>query len=239
MAAGAVTEGTPRLRVHAVVGSGWPGRALGVLSGGQEGEGGSRRGGTVSVGEREVGYRLVEAGETAAVVTEAGSLDGREGLLLHARVVEALLGLRSVVPVPGRLVARDEPAVRRLLERARVPLREALDHFENCYEVRVHVGRREPTSGDRTPAPSAAAEELIRSLRPRWRSARRLRAADDPVAAVAFLVSREEWIAFVQEASGAGDRHPGLDVDVTGPWAPWDFVRFVAEGPPSAGSRGR
>lgn len=243
-----------RLRVHAVVDAGWRGRAREVLVGGAEGE--AREAGSVRLRGREVGFRLVEAEETAAAVTPADAADGDDALLLHARVVEAFLGSRSVVPVPRPLHARGDAAVRRLLERARLPLREALDWFDGCYEVRVHVagagggGRRsgrDRAAPDGVDAGSGAAAgpgagrvsaEAVwsggsfRELRSRARGARRLSPASGRLLTAAFLVARDGWIDFVEEASRAGERHRGVDVDVTGPWAPYDFVRFLPEGPP-------
>lgn len=230
-----------RLRVHAVVDSGWTGRAGGVLPGG--GDGSSRSAGAVRLREREIGYRLVEGEETAAAVTEEDAADGDGSLLLHARVVEELLGSRSVVPVPRPLRARDEDAVRALLDRARLPLREALDRFEGCYEVRLHVRRRpeggsspegeegEAERGASTGGEAAQIGRLFRGLRSRARSARRLPPREGHVFTAAFLVPRDEWIAFVEESSTAGRRLPVFEVDVTGPWAPYDFVRFRLEGP--------
>lgn len=248
-----MTEGGGPLRIHAVVDAAWRGPAGDLLGGG---EGASGEEGSVRLGDRTLGFRLLENEETAAAVTDADAAEGREALVLHARVVEALLGSRSVVPVPGWLVARDEAAVRRLLDRARLPLREALDRFEGCYELRLHVARRadrgpegrpgnDPADEAEASAPAvagsarergedarAAAERLYRKLRFRARSARRLTSGPGRVLTGAFLVPREEWIGFVEDASRVGDRHPELEVDVTGPWAPYDFVRFLREGPP-------
>lgn len=222
------TTDADRLRVHAVVDAGWRGRARGVLSGG-DGEP-AREGGAVDVEGRPVSYWLVEGDDAAAVVTGAAPGDASAALLLHARVVEALIGSRSVVPVSPPLVARDAGAVRRLLERARVPLREALDRFAGCYELRVHVGgRSQRASGGADP--EEAALRLFRTLRGRARGARRLSPRSDAVLSAAFLVSRERWIDFVEEASRTGEGREALEVDVTGPWAPYDFVRFVPEGP--------
>lgn len=53
-----------------------------------------------------------------------------------------------------------------------------------------------------------------------------------PGSSHAFLVERSEWISFVEEATGSAGETGVLELDATGPWPPYDFVRIVpaAEG---------
>jgi hypothetical protein len=43
----------------------------------------------------------------------------------------------------------------------------------------------------------------------------------------AFLVEKTAWVEFIQRAEDLAAAHGDLSVDITGPWAPYDFVRFV------------
>lgn len=198
------------LRIHALARAGW-GRGL------------------------PQGWRLVEAGPVAAAVRPEGEGDG--GPRAHARRVEALGREVPLVPLPPGLRARDRDAVRAFLERARLPLLEALDLCQGCWELRVHLsggdgpGRSEGSSagGDRA---SEAVGEVHRALRRRSRAVRRLPAGKGTALSAAYLVPRPRWIGFVEEAARREGTLAGLAVDVTGPWAAWDFVRVFAEGAP-------
>ena len=184
------------------------------------------------------GWRLVEAGPVAAAVRAAG--DGAGGWRTHARRVESLVREVPLVPVPPGVRARDRQAVRTFLERARLPLLEALDLCEGCWELRVHLSSGSARGGHAGEgvgsAPGAgvgetagAARELHRALRRRSRAVRRLPSGDRGRRSCAYLVARPRWIGFVEEAARREGAVPGLAVDVTGPWAPWDFVRVFAE----------
>jgi hypothetical protein len=162
---------------------------------------------------------MVVAREMAAVVTPCRpDLPGTGARCrIHERVVDALLGHRSVVPLPYLCTAPDEAGVRGFLARSRLPLQEALDAVGECYELRLHA----------LELPGAGRwEDLFRGLASRARSARRIRPGPSARASGAFLLPRTRWVEFVEEVSDREAREPGLELDVTGPWAPYDFVRF-------------
>jgi len=46
------------------------------------------------------------------------------------------------------------------------------------------------------------------------------------VLSAAFLVERELWLEFERGFALARAANPALSVDLTGPWAPYDFVRM-------------
>jgi len=235
------------LAVHGVVPVGLRGRARGWM--GESSDDGAAAGGSVPAGGGQVRFRLVEVGETAAAVTDASALPQGGEARVHERVVERLLESRSVVPAPHGFRARDEAAVRGFLERARLPLREALEYLEGCWELRLRMlapgSRTEegPEAGGPGPAGSAAggtgppkeaaalSRQIFRALRHRARTARRLPASGGAVFVGAFLLPRGEWVAFVEEVARRESRSPGVELDVTGPWAPYDFVRMMPAGP--------
>jgi Gas vesicle synthesis protein GvpL/GvpF len=49
---------------------------------------------------------------------------------------------------------------------------------------------------------------------------------DDPDASASFLVDRSRWRAFADAVATEGERNPAVDVELTGPWPPYDFVRL-------------
>jgi hypothetical protein len=49
---------------------------------------------------------------------------------------------------------------------------------------------------------------------------------DDGEASASFLVDRSRWRAFVDAVALEGQRDPALEVRLTGPWPPYDFVRL-------------
>jgi hypothetical protein len=45
-------------------------------------------------------------------------------------------------------------------------------------------------------------------------------------ASASFLVDRSRWRAFADAVAGEQHRDPELEVRLTGPWPPYDFVRL-------------
>lgn len=238
------------LWLHAVVREPLAGRARRWLGPDRDGE--EREGGGPAARDPGLdGTRRVRHEGLAAVVSPAPEADGRAAsqaggggsedpdaeLSRHARVVEALAASGAVVPAPPGLRASGEPAVRAFLERARLALEEALERFDGACEMRLHV-RRHPVRRETDSAEAAeltdaetaaAAGDLYRRLRRHARAARRLPPAAGDVLTAAFLVPRAGW----SEGEGIAARwrkdQPGLLARLTGPWAPYDFVRMFPD----------
>jgi predicted nucleic acid-binding protein len=147
-----------------------------------------------------------------------------------------------VVPAPPGLVTPGEAAVRAFLDRARLALEEALDLFDGAAEMRLHV-RRHPVRRDTDPPETAAptdaeaaraAEGLYHRLRRHARAAQRLEPAAGDLLTAAFLVPRAGWSEGTGLVTRWGESEPGLLARLTGPWAPYDFVRMFPEGPAEA-----
>ena len=177
-------------------------------------------------------YRTVVAGDLAAVVTAAGTTsDSREHLRRHGRIVAQLLRRSSMVPVPLGFVARDESAVREFLEARRLPLKEALDYLEDGYELRLHLSARRGVG--REDELRTAAHHVYEQLQLQARAARILtEEGGEHILSAAFLIPRDEWIRFVEQITDWEGRYPGIRMDVTGPWAAWDFVHVMPAGDP-------
>lgn len=179
-------------------------------------------------------YRMVGAGDLAAVVSDASAApDSPEELRRHGRIVAGLLRRSSLVPVPLGVVAADEQAVREFLETRRVPLREALDYLEDAYELRLHLAAR-GTAGTTGDELRRVAHHVYEQLQRQARAARILtEGAGEHILSAAFLIRRDEWIRFVEQITDWEGRYPAVRMDVTGPWAAWDFVHVIPAGDPA------
>ena len=198
-----------RLAIHAVVRSRRTDRAIETLA---------RRPETPA-------FDILTEREIGAIVTEAAVAAGPDSLRSHGRVVSALLWRSSVVPLPYGLTAPDAASVLSFLSDERVPLLEALEHLEDCYEVRLHVAEANPDWSDT--ARREVGATIFSEARVRTRAARLLEGRIGNVLDAAFLIRRGEWIDFVESLSDWERRIEGLRVDVTGPWPAWDFVQLV------------
>ena len=206
------------LTIHAVVRNRMSEKALDAVQGVGEG----------------LRYRMVGAGDLAAVVSAGpAAADASGELRRHGRIVAGLLRRSSIVPVPLGVVAADEPAVRDFLETRRVPLREALDYLEDAYELRLHLSARSSagTAGDEL---RRVAHHVYEQLQRQARAARILtEEAGERILSAAFLIRRDEWIRFVEQITDWEGRYPAVRMDVTGPWAAWDFVHVIPAGDPA------
>ena len=194
--------------------------------------------GTLPPGIRLVGYR-----ELAAVVGDV-PLD-RHGpqppdIEAHRSVVAALFAHRSVVPAPAGVVFRRVDTLRNWLELHYAPLTEAVRFVEGRGEARLHIRCATPSSEGRggrsqSTQKSSRLEALafeifheVGDFAVAWalvpHVAQRSRDADDVSAS--FLVERSHWREFADAVAAAARRASGLDVALSGPWPPYDFVRL-------------
>lgn len=205
----------PGLTVHAVVRNRVSERALDAVQGVGDG----------------LAYRLVEFGALAAVVTDAGDPSADPDVLRrHGRVVARLLRRNSIVPLPLGFVARDEEVVRVFLEGQRVSLLEALEYLEDGYELRLHLSAR--TAGHSEDQLRTVSHHVYEQLQQQSRAARILsEGGRERLLSAAFLIPRSEWIRFVEQVSDWEGRYPAVRMDVTGPWAAWDFIHVMPAGP--------
>jgi hypothetical protein len=156
--------------------------------------------------------------------------------LAHGNVVEAL-GECAAAVLPARL-GRPFADHAELVEatQPRLPaLRERLLRVRGCVElgVRVAASERSEPDGDgdgafylrRRAAEQAAHAELRAELDAALRPHTVEHRADDGGAVrAAYLVRRADVAAFAREVDRFAERHPGLAVVCTGPWAPYSFV---------------
>jgi hypothetical protein len=179
------------------------------------------------------GTELLVYRDVAAVVG-AGEYSANppsgEAIEQYRRVIEDIFGKAPVLPAPVGTVFRTRDTLSRWLELHYVALSEALSFVEDRAEARVHVGRANGKSSERETGSevAAVAADSLRALRRHAVQAVPLRSEQVTgiVLSSAFLIDKELWDDFVAAVDDQRQRNPGLALDVSGPWPPFDFVRM-------------
>ena len=133
----------------------------------------------------------------------------------------------TIVPAPYGIVFRGRDQVVEFLTDQHVALEEVLTFFEGTFEMRLHIqpsGRR-PDISESVQADRAAS--FYTALRRRSRAAFTLTPTGKRLLSGAFLVSRTDWVHFVEYADQLDADHPEFLFDLTGPWPPYDFVKMA------------
>jgi hypothetical protein len=147
----------------------------------------------------------------------------------YTEVITAMSARGPVLPAPVGVVFRAPESVQRWLELHYVALNDSLTFVENRVACRVHVWR--PGDGPDRDAGADLAGAAAESLRTLRRSAvasvpLRVEKATGIVLSAAFLVEQDLWKPFVELVDEEGKRAPTLRLELTGPWAPYDFVQM-------------
>jgi hypothetical protein len=146
----------------------------------------------------------------------------------HAGVLDAVTRRHPVAPAPVGTVFKSRDAVVRWMELHYHALHEALTFLDGRIVARVHVVRREakvPMAGSDL---AAAAADIFKMLRSQAVAMVTLKTEHltGIVLSGAFLVERERYDAFSSAVTSGAKSHSDLDVQLTGPWPPYDFVRL-------------
>lgn len=145
----------------------------------------------------------------------------------HSTAVQGAMERSTIVPAPYGIVFQGRDQVTQFLEDQQVALDEALSFLDGAFEMRLHVqpsGRRSEMSESEQ---ADLAAGFYTALRRRSRAAFTLQSSGRRILSAAFLVSRTEWVAFVEYADQLDADHPELIFDLTGPWPAYDFVRMA------------
>lgn len=177
---------------------------------------------------------LIPFRDLCAVVSDQRSfvLDETTPALIeeHRRVVDRIFHQASVVPAPVGVVFRSPEVLKRWMELHYVSLSGALEFVEDRAVARVHIVRADSDADEREAGSdlAAAATEAFRALRRHAVAAvpLRLEHVTGLVLSASFLVERDLWKEFLRAVDDQHDAHHLLRFDVTGPWAPYDFVRM-------------
>src|SRR6185437_14057540 len=181
-----------------------------------------------------VAVRGVPFRELSAIVSETGafSLDDLTpaDIDVHRRIVDATFRRATVLPAPVGVVFRTPDILKRWMELHYVSLNGALQFVEDRAVARVHIVRSDGRDDDLEAGSdlAAAATEAFRALRRRSVAAvpLRLEEVTGLMLSASFLVERDLWKEFLTAVDEQHDAHHLLRFDVTGPWAPYDFVQM-------------
>ena len=179
------------------------------------------------------GAELIPFRDLAAIVEasdySAASPTG-EVIEQYRRVVDDVFCKAPILPAPVGTVFRSRDTLLRWLELHYIALTEALSFVEDRAVARVHVGRVDGKAADRETGSevAAAAADSLRLLRRHAVVAVPLKSEQVTgiVLSSAFLVDKELWDDFVAAVDDQRRRSPGLALDLSGPWPPFDFVRM-------------
>jgi hypothetical protein len=177
---------------------------------------------------------LVPFRDLCAVVSEqkAFGLDETtpESIVAHQAVVDAVFRRGAVLPAPVGVVFRAPDVLKRWMELHYVSLTDALEFVEDRCVARVHIERADGKPGELESGSdlAAAATESLRALRRRAVASvpLRMEAVTGLALSASFLVDHDLWKDFLHGVDEQRDAHHLLHFDVTGPWAPYDFVRM-------------
>jgi hypothetical protein len=180
------------------------------------------------------GIRLMPVRELAAVAEEgeyrAHDIDTAD-IQRHLDVVAAIFQQDALLPAPVGTIFRSNEVLQKWMELHYVALSDALAWVEERVAARVHVTRAEAMrESDREAGSDLAAigAELAKSLRRHAVASVPLRneQVTGIVLSAAYLVERNLWEEFRDAVADERERHPLVTMELTGPWPPYDFVRF-------------
>ena len=180
-------------------------------------------------GVRTIAYRDLGA---VVSVRDKFAMDEVDPMLMteHRQVVDAVFRDREVLPTPAGIVFRTEQVLTRWMELHYVALTDALGFVGDRYAARVHVSRpsRDPTDREAGSDLAEAASAVFRDLRRRAVASvpLTLEQVTGLVLTGAFLVERDLWKDFERAFADVREANPDYAVEMTGPWAPYDFVRM-------------
>ena len=181
-----------------------------------------------------LGVSLVPFRDLCAVVSDQGSfvLDDASPneVARHRTIVDAVFQRAPVVPAPVGVVFRGADVLKRWIELHYVSLSGALEFVEDRVAARVHIARADAKDGDEEAGAdlAAAATESFRALRRNAVASLplRLEKVTGLMLSASFLVERDLWKDFLRAVQEQHEAHHKLRFEITGPWAPYDFVRM-------------
>jgi hypothetical protein len=183
--------------------------------------------------------------DLAAVVAEQPNASAAPApdIERHRVVVADVFAHCAILPAPPGTVFRSMGALRRWVALHHTALLGGLAYIEGRAEARVHVRRARGAAGRGVAGEGhaagvqrdgvgveAAATQIFHELgraQPAWVVPPAPAAGRDAgEASASFLVDRSRWRAFADAVAAEQHRDPALEVRLTGPWPPYDFVRL-------------
>jgi len=157
-----------------------------------------------------------------------------EAVLVHARVVEALMpNADALLPARFGLALADTAVLEQALREKAGTLEESLERVRGRVELGVRVVGEQSAPRDAENGREyletrrrqvAAADELHESLAARARASARGNASGGLVLSGAYLVDPVSIPAFREAVDELESEHPSLSFALTGPWPPYSFA---------------
>lgn len=165
---------------------------------------------------------VAEEGEYSANEVEAADTQR------HLDVVTAFFNQDAILPSPVGTVFRTEEVLLKWMDLHYVALSDALAWVEDRMAARVHINKKQGRESEAGVDAAAVAAEVTRSLRRHAVSTVPLRNEHQTGVATtsAYLVERQLWPEFADAVGEEREKHPTLNIELTGPWPPYDFVRL-------------
>lgn len=147
-----------------------------------------------------------------------------DDVLEHHRAVLNACARGAAVPAPWGVVfpALDDAA--NFLRDQYVPLDRALGAIGDRREYRLHLALDDPAEAEG--GLTAARTEIYRELRRLARASLPLRPESPRTFTSAFLVDHGAADAFTDRVQEMRDLHPGIALELSGPWPAYDFVHL-------------
>jgi hypothetical protein len=176
--------------------------------------------------------QLIITGDVGAVVAQSAfeHIEATDQIVeKFESVVEAVFERQTILPAPFGVVFRNTDHVTRWLQMHYLTFTEAIHLVEGRCEVRVHLRSAEGDLASDEPDAAATemAMEFYNAVSHEADAAVMLRRpALHAVLSSAFLIDRSEWEGFSAIVATHARRYAALQVEQTGPWPPYDFVRM-------------
>lgn len=185
------------------------------------------------------GTSIIKHRGLGAIVEPAAYASGKleeADLERYAAVVDETFKLATILPAPPGTVFQSHGTLSHWLELHYLTLNDAMAVVEGNVAARVRIGAgarvKEEEATKSFQALGAAALRLFRGhasatvVIPIAETEEK----EGVIARASFLVPSEKWDSFKSAVSDESRRQPALDVQLTGPWPPYDFVRMQFSG---------
>ncbi len=151
----------------------------------------------------------------------------------YAGVVEEAFRSGPVLPAPPGTIFKSHGTLAHWLELHYLTLTDAMAVIEGSVAARVSIGSgsAEVKEDPETKSTKALSSETLRLLRGQAAATVMLPVTDEDtkagiIARASFLIGSDKWEAFQDAVAQEDKRQPALNVHLTGPWPPYDFVRM-------------
>jgi hypothetical protein len=180
--------------------------------------------GTTLVTHRGLGA-IVEPADYSAPKLEDSAIER------YAAIIEEATRAGPVLPAPPGTVFKSRGTLSHWLELHYFTLTDAMNVVEGHVAARVSIASAAGAKEEAEKSFKALGADALRHLRGHAAATVLLPVTDDEgeegmISRASFLVGADKWEAFQSIVSQESKRRPALDVRVTGPWPPYDFVRM-------------